>query len=137
MPYKNKNKNKQREFQRIWIAARRKEWIEKNGPCYKCGSWGDLEVDHKDPKTKIDHKVWSWSEDRRNVELSKCQVLCNKCHWNKTLTNKDAGKGFIQHGTISMYFKHKCRCSPCRKARAIYRKEKEKPRSYYRNGPIV
>ena len=135
MPYKDISK--QREYQKQWRATRRREWFEKNGPCIKCGSWDDLEIDHVDPKTKIDHKVWSWSEDRRNTELAKCQVLCWSCHWYKTLENKDAGKGHLQHGTCSMYQVRKCRCELCRKARAIYRKEKEKPRSYYRNKALL
>ena len=57
-----------------------------NGPCVKCGCWDldQLEVDHIDPNTKVSHRVWSWSKERRENELAKCQVLCRACHLTKT-----------------------------------------------------
>lgn len=64
--------------------ALRKEWLQEHGPCVECNSWEDLELDHKDPSTKISHSVWSWSIERRLKELEKCQVLCRECHLNKT-----------------------------------------------------
>jgi len=54
----------------------------------KCGSWKKLELDHIDPKTKESHKIWSWSEERRNKELKKCQVLCYDCHNIKSSIDK-------------------------------------------------
>ena len=75
---------KQRRFQRRWMHRRRQEWIEQNGPCARCGSTEDLEVDHRDPGQKVDHRVWSWSWPRREKELRKCQVLCRTCHLAKT-----------------------------------------------------
>lgn len=76
-------KEAQREYQREWRAARRAEWFEGKC-CVICGSTSKLEIDHKDPKTKIHHQVWSWAKERRDMELAKCQVLCYKCHKNKT-----------------------------------------------------
>ena len=74
--------------QKAWyekvVKGRRKDWIEANGPCAKCGSWDRLEVDHIDPSTKVSHNVWGWSETRRLEELAKCQVLCYSCHKEKT-----------------------------------------------------
>ena len=29
---------------------------------------------------KKDHKIWSWSKQRREAEIKKCVVLCRKCH---------------------------------------------------------
>ena len=80
-----KDKNKQREYTKNWIASRRKAWLKENDPCKNCGSWENLELDHIDPSKKVDHKVWSWSEKRRLEELSKCQVLCHRCHKVKSI----------------------------------------------------
>jgi len=82
VPYKDPDA--QREYMRLWIKRRRDEWFAKNGPCNKCGTIENLQLDHIDPKTKKHHAVWSWSEKRRNKELRKCQVLCKKCHLSKT-----------------------------------------------------
>jgi len=67
-----------------WRHIRRGRWLWKNGPCQRCGSWTDLEVDHIDPATKVSHAVWSWSKPRRMRELEKCQVLCRVCHQKKS-----------------------------------------------------
>jgi hypothetical protein len=69
-----------REYQKGWTKMRRLAWLEANGPCKQCGSWVKLEVDHVDPSQKVSHRVWSWTADRRNAELKKCQVLCQACH---------------------------------------------------------
>jgi len=121
MPYKDKNK--QREYQRLYAANRRKEWLEKNGPCAKCGSWDDLEVDHKNPNDKISHNVWSWSEDRRNEELAKCWVLCYNCHLYKTIKERETNP---EHGTLAKYKhrKNSCKCEKCKEANARYEYER-------------
>jgi len=82
MPFKNKEQK--RKYQREWYANRRKQWIEANGPCILCGSNENLEVDHIDPNQKVTHKIWSFTESKRNEELAKCQVLCRECHMEKT-----------------------------------------------------
>lgn len=117
MPYVDPDQ--QREYQRRHIAQRRADWLAKNGPCVRCGSWDDLEVDHKDRTKKVSHNVWSWSAVRREAELAKCQVLCHPCHVDKTWT-EDFERA--QHGTDAMYSKGKCRCLPCREARSIAKK---------------
>jgi|ERR1019366_1002963 5-methylcytosine-specific restriction endonuclease McrA len=73
----------QREYQRAWMADRRRAWLDGK-VCAACGSPDDLEVDHVDPETKVAHAVWSWSSERREAELAKCQVLCEACHQVKT-----------------------------------------------------
>jgi hypothetical protein len=75
-----KDKEKQRAYQREWMARRRQEWFDENGPCVWCGSEDDLEIDHIDPMIKENNSVWSWSEERRKAELAKCRVLCHDCH---------------------------------------------------------
>ncbi len=45
-------------YQVKWIQNRRNKWLIDNGPCKKCGTWLNLEVDHIDPTTKVSHNVW-------------------------------------------------------------------------------
>ena len=86
-------KEAQREYQRKWMARRRKEWLDANGPCVECGSEENLQVDHINPEDKVEHKVWSWAEGRRLAELAKCQVLCLPCHQAKTSANGEYARG--------------------------------------------
>lgn len=110
-----KTAEEQREYQRKWVRKRRDKWLNDNGPCARCGSWNMLEVDHVNPEDKVSHKVWSWAEDRRNAELSKCQVLCHWCHVRKTWENKTRA----QQGSNSKYSAG-CRCELCRIAHSEY-----------------
>lgn len=122
MPYKDKNKK--REYDRQWMQARRQAWFAVNGPCVKCGTWENLELDHKDPSTKITHNVWSWAEERREIELAKCQVLCVACHMEKSIFEMHRP---IRHGTRTSYSYHKCRCIVC----------VESMRNYFRNNRVT
>lgn len=89
-----KDKEKQKRFQREWVNKRRSAWITENGPCKICGSLNQLEVDHIDPATKeyAPRLLWSRKKETRDYELKKCQVLCKKCHKEKT--KKDVSKIF-------------------------------------------
>jgi len=90
MPYKNKQQ--QREYQKLWLAKRRQLWFSENGPCVVCDSREELQLDHVDPATKIEHRVWSWSQKRREKELAKCRVLCKDCHQEKSKTEAEKGE---------------------------------------------
>lgn len=114
MPYKDAEK--QREYQRLWKRKRKEEWFLANGPCVDCGSWQNLELDHENPKEKIDHRVWSWELRKRLKELSKCKPRCRRCHRIKT--NKDFGFGELIHGTLWCYQRHRCRCEDCTRAKS-------------------
>lgn len=106
-----KNADKQRDYAKNWLAERRARWLNDNGPCQKCGSTDRLEVDHVDPEQKISHNVWSWSVERREEELKKCQVLCNSCHKEKSREEQRTAK----HGSAGMYAApNRCRCPLCR-----------------------
>jgi hypothetical protein len=85
------NPDLQREFNRKWVAARRAAWFAGK-QCVKCGSTESLELDHIDPATKVSHSIWSWTAERREAELAKCQVLCRKCHQEKSLTENIRGE---------------------------------------------
>ena len=110
MPYKDKNK--QREYQRIRVSQTRASWFQDKR-CIQCDSQNNLELDHINPKTKISHRIWSWSSSRRLQEIVKCQVLCKKCHRQKTTI--DCKRPLI-HGAKNTYDYHKCRCRSCTKA---------------------
>jgi hypothetical protein len=128
MPYANLAR--QREYQQAWMRKRRSDWLEENGPCRQCGSSVDLEVDHVDRRTKVSHRIWSWSAARRAEELAKCQVLCSVCHLAKTTQENSAE---VVHGTNSGYVRYRCRCRECKDAHAErnrrHREEAKKRRS--------
>ena len=86
-----------------YYQRNRDKWLLENGPCQKCGSWDNLEVDHIDPSTKdplvgypCPQSFWTWSPERRAVELAKCQVLCTNCH--KIKTSEEWHKDFCVNG---------------------------------------
>lgn len=109
MPYKDKNK--QREFNRVWIASRRLEFFSTK-KCTKCGSVSNLELDHIKREGKLSHNIWSWSKEKREEEIEKCQVLCHDCHKEKT---KEEWEKLCKHGTLTMYKDYRCRCIECKK----------------------
>ena|SRR6185312_966201 len=93
-----------REYHRRWSAARRAAAMA-GASCVRCGSAARLELDHIDPSTKIDHKIWSWSKPRRLAELAKCQWLCHDCHRAKTtLENQEGNRAPRPRRGTSNYF---------------------------------
>ncbi len=101
---------------------RRDMWLAEHGPCRKCGSDEELEIDHIDPKTKAINvdMLWRRHADVRNAELAKCQVLCRKCHRLKT--NEEAAMrmgGWSRCGSYSRYIRG-CRCEKCCEANTQY-----------------
>lgn len=72
-----------RNYRRQWMRNRRLEFFTGK-VCVLCSSSEKLELDHINPADKITHSIWSWTESRRLVEISKCQVLCKECHKAKT-----------------------------------------------------
>lgn len=107
MPYKDRAK--QREYRRAWIASRRAKFFADK-QCAACGSTDQLELDHVEPERKVSHRIWSWSVERREEELKKCQVLCHDCHSNKT---KRDNRWQLVHGTVTGYHSYGCRCREC------------------------
>lgn len=94
-----KDPDKQREYQRDWMRKRRETWFQKNGPCARCGSQVDLQIDHRNASEKVTHCVWSLSKTAREEELAKCQVLCKECHKKKTAESLD---GQYKYGEASL-----------------------------------
>jgi len=100
-----KNTQEQREYQRLWMKRRRNEFFAGK-KCLHCGSTLDLEIHHRDPVEKESHRIWSWSQGRRDAELKKCDVLCSICH-----AEFHAGE-MQRHGTRCRY-QAGCRCDAC------------------------
>jgi hypothetical protein len=111
-----------RNFNREWIARRRRDWIEAHGPC---GSRERLEVDHIDPALKKleVRSIWSRRAEIRELELAKCQVLCRPCHEAKTTA--EAYRPRV-HGMVAMYKRGKCRCPLCVEANSRYNRNGRK-----------
>jgi|SRR5436190_1865530 len=110
MPYADKDK--QRKFQREWQAKRRQEYLAGKS-CEECGTTDNLNLHHRDPEEKITHRVWSWTQARREAELEKCIVLCHLCHMR---LHK------MKHGKMRAY-KSGCRCFECCLAKAARRSD--------------
>jgi 5-methylcytosine-specific restriction endonuclease McrA len=108
-----KDKEKASAYQNKWMQNRRRKWIAANGPCVRCKSSEDLQVDHIDHTKKTSHRIWSWSKKKLEAELSKCRVLCKKCHRKKTTLER--GQKPARHGSKVMY-NYGCRCDECREA---------------------
>jgi hypothetical protein len=104
-----------KEYQRQWIAKRREEFFSDKF-CVICFSENELQLDHIDTTTKIDHRIWSWSKKRFEEEAAKCQVLCYPCHKEKTSKERAVGHGREE-------YKHGCRCDECRDAQRDYNRE--------------
>lgn len=98
--------------------AKRKRLKELlGGKCAKCGSKQNLEFDHLSPEDK-EFKISKYidlSDDNLVLEVKKCQLLCKKCHHQKTL-DKQEYNPVAPHGTILRYKRDKCRCNKCKQA---------------------
>lgn len=119
MPYKDPEK--QREHHRKRVAKNRAQAIaERGGHCLNCGSTLNLEFHHRDRKQKENHRIWSWTVERRKAELAKCDLLCRTCHQKETAREKAEERAKHLHGTLASYKSNGCRCENCRTANADY-----------------
>jgi len=60
----------------------------------------------------------TYNEEVFDLEISKCQLLCKKCHEEKTLLDMGRVSAKITHGTLSSY--RYCKCGSCKKAKSEY-----------------
>ena len=112
MPYKDPNK--QREYQRKYIANR-KTLFYKDKRCEECGKKDDLEPDHIVPRSISGRKkiTYSWAPSRLEIEVAKhCRILCHACHVKR---HAEEMRTELVHGTDAGY-KKGCKCKRCRYA---------------------
>jgi thymidine kinase len=108
-----------REYMGNRYHSKRQEVIDLlGGKCSRCGAKSNLVVDHIDSKKKKMRSadVHSVSEKRLKQELPNLQVLCRKCHHEKSHEAWDFNAPKPRHGTYWMYRRHGCRCPKCEKA---------------------
>lgn len=122
-----RDKVKYNNYMRVKILERYREkraaYIDKlGGKCVLCGATTNLEFDHIECNKKsfavsVD---WSISKEILEKEIDKCQLLCSKCHMEKSIREKGKQpiKGKDVHGTISSY--RYCKCSLCKAAKNSY-----------------
>lgn len=126
------NKDYMRDYMKQRREKRRQKFIDLlGGKCEDCGSKHNLQFDHIDASKKsFDlNDIKDGSEKKITKELKKCQLLCAKCHFKKTIKNKEhvnKTKSPANHGTIWMYKKYKCRCDDCKWAMSKYLKKLNK-----------
>lgn len=93
--------------------------------CSHCGVTKNLEFDHRDHDTKVFNisTMLAGRLDQLIEELKKCQLLCRKCHAEKTVREKGQRltKGRDVHGTLASY--RYCKCETCRAAKATHSRE--------------
>lgn len=111
-----------RDYQKARYYRRRSEAIlSLGGKCVTCGQTEDLEFDHINPLDKtynVARILTGGSEQKVQAELQKCQLLCKKCHDEKTYAvggdHKTVGHGQGVSG------KRNCTCTPCKNKKAEY-----------------
>ena len=86
-----KDKNKQREYQKLWLQGKRKEWqnimhsLKING-CAICGYSkhnAALQFHHTNPQNKKFNICIGQFTKANNIlanEVNKCILLCANCH---------------------------------------------------------
>jgi len=102
-------------------AQRRQMFIERlGGVCVKCQSTDELELDHIDASQKKFNiaKFFNYRLEVVLPEVDKCQLLCSKCHIEKTIIDKGHKPAKGTHGTLSSY--KYCKCSICKSAKSSH-----------------
>lgn len=123
MPFKFATRQEYNAFMNEYMKAvyrrRRRAALRKlGGRCTKCGGRKRLEFDHRDPGTKTRRvaKMWTYSEERFWAEVEKCQLLCQRCHQEKSLAERGLKRAKGVHGNYMNYQRYGCRCDLCRAA---------------------
>src|SRR5262249_42011780 len=81
-----------------------------------------LEFHHFDPFDKISHRVWSWAPAKRDAELAKCIILCQRCHVQR---HREDRPNFCKRGheltEANSYWKPGRTTRECRECRRLRR----------------
>lgn len=116
-----------------YYAKRRSEFLSYLGEeCVVCQATEDLNIDHIDHTLKSFSISDNWHLDWEILkeELDKCQLLCKRCHLDKTLAEGSLSKGpsnqkRLVHGSKWTHAHHKCRCDICVAAHGTGKKTPE------------
>lgn len=114
-----KDKEKQRQFQRDWVAKRRSDFFADKH-CAKCGATENLQLSRLKSGPSL-RGIWSWSAERRAEVLKQCQLLCEQ-HFKEDYAVKRSA--CVKHGTEWMYMKYRCRCEACVQAASAARQKR-------------
>lgn len=108
------------------------------GKCIKCGSKEKLQFDHVDKNGKK-FNVSMWLSKTLGdfwEEIKKCQLLCQKCHIEKTVLERGQKLARGTHGTLSAY--RYCKCDLCKKAhQEHYEAYSKNHKRIWRNGKRI
>ena len=82
---RDNNREELNEYNRKWITNRKNLLKEKmGGKCVKCGTTEHLQFDHINPLEKSYNISNNFFRKDIDKEIAKCQLLCSKCHLEKT-----------------------------------------------------
>jgi hypothetical protein len=115
----------------------RQRYVEAlGGKCVKCDTTENLEFDHINPveKTYEINKIINRKENFVLLELAKCQLLCEVCHLEKTVSEKTPSS----HGSMRTWMHKKCQCVTCMKSKQKYyivRNERRRKKTKGARGP--
>ena len=109
-----------REYMKNRYHTKRCDMVKTlGGKCSRCGSkTGPFQIDHIDRKKKKFRAadIHTVSDELVQKSLGNLQLLCPKCHADKTRESWDYGGHKATHGTYWRYRRYGCRCPKCVKA---------------------
>jgi len=115
------------DYMKRRYQRRRAEAVAQlGGCCVQCGDTKDLELHHKDPTQKSFTlaRGSSFSDERWQEEIGKCELLCKGCH-------VDHHRSKYPCGTPQRYWAG-CKCDLCRQANRAYNREYKRKRALRR-----
>lgn len=92
-----------RAYSREYYHRRKQELIEMlGGICRSCGSKENLTFDHTDPNSRSFKlgKLLNYSKIRQEEEIKKCQLLCKKCHREKSQKEGSFSKNKLKGSSV-------------------------------------
>ena len=96
---RDNNREEMNEYTRKWITNRKNLLKEKmGGKCVICGATENLQFDHINPLEKSYNISTNYFRKDVDEELAKCQLLCSRCHLEKTKNDWLSGNLYLGIG---------------------------------------
>ena len=117
MPARDYNRYMREYMARRYEERKKRALALLGNRCIQCGSSEDLQFDHREREGKsftLCRYLAGCSEVRFLEELAKCQLLCERCHTDKTIKEVGRSPARGTHGTESSY--RYCKCDLCKQA---------------------